>query len=99
MTPVASMKSAYASGAPAHSAARKKATIAPAMPTGTGLYSGHARHTAAAKAAASIRRPMNGVGGERSHQKSSELRSGERPIHAMSTPSAASSASHAYEAR
>ena len=66
------MKSAYAPDELAHSAARKKVAIAPALPTGTGLNSGHARHTAAAKAAAQISRPMNGVGGERSHQLSND---------------------------
>ena len=38
---------------------------------------------------------MNGVGGERSHQSSSEPRCGEAPIHASSSPSMASSASQA----
>src|SRR3989442_15001603 len=100
--PLAAMKSAYAPDEPAHSAARKKVAIAPALPTGIGLNSGHARHTAAAKAAAHTSRPTSGVGGERSGQLSSgvghSLR-GSAPIHQRSTPPAPSSASQPHAAR
>src|SRR5207245_9137708 len=82
--PLAAMKSAYAPDEPPHSAARKKVAMAPALPTGIGLNSGHARHTAAANAAAHTSRPTSGVGGERSGQLSSSPRHpvrGSEPIH------------------
>jgi hypothetical protein len=79
----------------------KKATIAPALPTGTGLNSGQARHTDAANAAAKATRPMKGVGGERSHHWSSSDSHAvpenrllpAAPIHSTSRASPASSSS------
>src|SRR5438874_1386926 len=60
------MKSACAPGDGAHSAARKNAAMAPALPTGIGLNSGQARHSASANVSAAygpaVRRPISVAG-------------------------------------
>ena len=55
-------------GRPAHSAATKNATSAPAWAICIGFLSAYARHRPATRAAANMTRPTSGVGGERSHQ-------------------------------
>ena len=97
ITPAADMKAAYTPGEVTHSAATKNATSAPATPICSAVSSGQARQTAAAKAAANIRRPTSGVGGERSRKLSVT-----QPLFANQTrnnASTAKSASHTYAAR
>src|SRR5205809_7558447 len=107
MIPAAVMKAVYELGAPAFSAAMKKAASAPQLPTCSGVWSGQARVTAAMKAAANTSRPTSGVGGERnSHQSSTVFHqvpeTGLLPaaaIHATSSASPASSTSQRYAMR